>query len=88
MPVLIADTSLEAYEAVKPHLSNMQERILDLALDCPGGITLSLTAEQLGMLTHSASGCFTALRKAGKIVDSGRRWANSRGRNETVWEAV
>lgn len=82
---MIQDTSIEAYNAVKPHTSEMEDDILGaLALGDDG--TCSELAAELGISILNVRPTVTRLMQRGLITYTPRRRKNGNGRNEIVVE--
>lgn len=85
---MFSETSAEAYNSVKPKLPTLREQVLTLVTNAGTvGLTASEVIAATGELDYSIRPRLTELKKAGKVLASGKR-KNSRGSNETVFVAA
>lgn len=81
-----SDTSHEAAEKIKPHVSRMHAEILDvLRSRADHGATDEEIREALGLRADTARARRCELRDLGRIRDSGHRRPTSSGRAAVVW---
>lgn len=79
------DTSAAAASALAPGVSQIRNSVLN-AIREHGPLTVHECAERLGMAVWTVQPRFSELAKAGAIVDSGDRRANTAtGRKAIVW---
>ncbi len=80
------NTSQEAYEAIKPSLPSLQERVFTVIKDAgENGATNEDIGKALPDVEHySTTQRPSELLKAGRIKQNGVR-LNSRNRNQKVW---
>jgi len=85
---MIRETSLEAYEKVKPELGIKRRQVLN-AIKTSGstGMTLFELVKFLGRPVNEISGRVTELRKTSMIEESGRRMNPDTLKNAIVWIA-
>jgi hypothetical protein len=85
----MTDTSNEAFQSVKPHLNDLQQKVLReiVAMDWIG-MTPFEAIQKTGLLDYTLRPRITELKKLGRIKDSGSRRPNVRGRNEIVYVAA
>ena len=83
---MVATTSLEAYEAVKPRLQELHQRILaELEV---GGATASELSDRLRTFLKTVTNRIVELKALGLVVNTGDTRKNPRGRSETVIRKV
>lgn len=71
---LVRDTSVAAYHAMAPRLSNQQRKIVQwLAFNCHKTWTRREVATAIGMETATMSARVNALMKLGIVVESGTK---------------
>ena len=71
---LSRDTSIAAYHAMAPRLSNQQQRIVEwLARNCHKTWTRREVAAAIGMETATMSARVNALMKLGIVIESGTK---------------
>ena len=79
------ETSLEAYDAIKPKMGDVKNRVV-LAFDVNGSMTCEELETTLQMRHQTASSAIRHLVKEGRLRDSGIRRRNMTGRAAAVWE--
>jgi len=84
----VQDTSIAAYESLKPETKTRRDRRILAYIQTTGGATCCEVEMALGLLHQSASAAITHLRRAGGLVDSGKRRPTNTGRMATVWGAT
>lgn len=71
---LVRSTSIDAYRAMAPRLSNQQQRIVEwLARNCHKAWTRREVATAIGMETATMSARVNALMKLGIVVETGTK---------------
>jgi hypothetical protein len=79
------DTSISAAASIYPDLKKLQLEVLVFAKHRPNGFT----DEQMNEFFETNRSTFRTRRSElvdkGLILDSGKRWAMTNGRNATVW---
>ena len=79
------DTQLDAFEASRASAPTLRAEVVDALAEAPEGLTADEIAERLQSTPFSIRPRVCELRKTGRVLDSGRRRANSSGRNAAVW---
>lgn len=82
----VTDTSLQAFESVKPQMNELQALTFK-ALSSRKQTNAEL-AESTGLYLYTVSPRVTELVKKGLVRDSGERRTTTRGRKAIVWETV
>jgi predicted HTH transcriptional regulator len=80
---MIAETSLEAYEGVKPKINNRQKIVLDV-IEMNGAITNEGISEALGWPINQVTPRVNELRYAGLVGEEGRGM-NRTGYSAKLW---
>jgi hypothetical protein len=83
-----ADTSLEAYAAIRPVAPNMRDRIYDMIKDAPHGMTGYEVQQEGGFLNQTSSARLRELYLTGRISYSGDRRPTGSGSMARVWHAA
>jgi len=83
------DTSVEAAQAIKPHLGRLQKTVCDIIIAAgPKGLTTNEIADRLNIDRGSVQPRTSELRARGLIIDSKVRRFNPNGKRAIVWVAV
>lgn len=84
----VQDTSLEAYEAIKPTLTDRQKQVLAVLKRCDCMCNYQI-AQQAGLAINCITNRVGELLKKGEIVQDGKkRPGPPSGRNVYYWRAV
>jgi hypothetical protein len=79
------DPSIAALKSLDPETkANREQQILDF-IETVGDATCHEVEIALRLLHQSASAAITRLRKAGRLVDTGKRRPTNTGRSAKVW---
>jgi len=82
------DTSLEAFDAIKPRLNQLHETVLaTIQTGGVDGATPCEIAERTGILIGTVRNRITELLDMELVADRGVRRVNARGRRETAYLA-
>lgn len=82
-------TTLDAYESVKPELKNMTDQVYYMIMSQgEEGIIDEIGWEKVGMNPNSYRPCRISLYKKGLVVDSGNLGKTQAGRDAIKWKAV
>jgi predicted HTH transcriptional regulator len=84
----VQETSIAALKSLDPEKQARREEQIFGYVKTNGGTTCCEVEEALGLLHQSASSSITRLRKAGHLVDTGKRRPTGSGRLAIVWGAV
>jgi hypothetical protein len=82
------ETSTDALKSLDPEKQARREEKIFGYIKTTGGATCCEVEEALGLLHQTASSSITKLRKAGHLVDTGKRRPTGSGRLAIVWGAV
>jgi predicted HTH transcriptional regulator len=77
------DTSLEAYESVKPRINALHAKVI-AAVQARGGATASEVMDDTGVIYNTVWRRMSELKQLGILVNTDQKRRNSRGRNEVV----
>ena len=82
-------TTLDAYESVKPELKNMTDQVYYMILSQGDeGVIDEVGWENLCMNPNTYRPCRVSLYKKGLVVDSGNLGTTQAGRDAIKWKAV
>jgi len=82
-------TSIEAVEAINPHLGNLQSKVFaDIKASGLSGRTSRECSASLGLDYDSVQPRISELRRMGKVRDSGFRRPNGTGKRAICWIAT
>ena len=84
----VQETSIAALESLDPEAKARREHQILAHIKTNGGTTCWEVETELRLLHQSASATITRLRKAGYLVDTGKRRPTNTGRMATVWGAA
>jgi hypothetical protein len=84
----VPETSIAAFEGQDPEIKARRERQVFEFIKTNAGATCYEVVVGLGLLPQSASPAITKLRKAGQLVDTGKRRPTSTGCMAIVWGVV
>ena len=84
----VQETSRAALESLAPGKKSRREQKILEYINANGGATCCEVEEAIGLLHQSASSTITGLRKAGRLVDTGKRRPTNTGRAAIVWGAA
>ena len=84
---MLLDTSLGAYQSVKPELGSRQAAVLDVIqyLKSPSNAEIS---RFMGLPINSITGRTNELRKKGLVKDAGKRICRVTGNEVHTWSIV
>jgi predicted HTH transcriptional regulator len=82
------ETSIAALESLDPGIKARREQQICEYIKTNGGATSCEVETSLGLLHQSASPAITKLKKAGYIVNTGKRRRRDTGRKAIVWRVV
>ena len=83
----IVDTSLDAFQSIKPELGSRQAAVFDVIqyLKSPSNAEIS---RFMGLPINSITGRTNELRKKGLVKDTGKRVCKVTGSEVHVWSVV
>ena len=81
----VQETSRAAMDSQDPGKKSRREQQILEYIDANGGATCCEVEEAIGLLHQSASSTITGLRKAGRLVDTGKRRPTNTGCMAIVW---
>jgi len=87
-PPSVQETSIAALESLEPEVKAWREQQVLKYIETQGGATCWEIEIGLGLPHQSASSTITRLRKAGQLLDTGKRRPTNTGRMATVWGAA
>jgi predicted transcriptional regulator len=77
------DTSVEAFEVIKPRINALHHQVLD-ATRKRGGATVSEVVQDTGLIYGTVLRRMSELKRAGLLRNSDTKRRNERGRAEVV----
>ena len=81
----VQETSRAALESLAPGKKSRREQKILAYINANGGAICCEVEEAIGLLHQSASSTITGLRKAGRLVDTGKRRPTNTGCMAIVW---